>query len=112
MAGGTLEFDMGSEPNTAWGAKAKAAPPMTDYGTDFDNSLSRQALIAEGSAWKYYDKGQYAGDGWTGAAYDDSAWKSGPAPLGYDNKGYAKTIVSYGPDGNNKYPATYFRKNV
>ncbi len=110
MAGGTLEFDMGSEPNTAWGAKAKAAPPMTDYGTDFDNSLSRQALIAEGSAWKYYDKGQYAGDGWTGAAYDDSAWKSGPAPLGYDNKGYAKTVVSYGPDGNNKYPATYFRK--
>ncbi|RRJ64020.1 carbohydrate-binding protein [Paenibacillus oralis] len=106
MAGGTLEFDMGSEPNEAWGYKSKAAPPTTDY----DNTAFRQELIALGSEWKYYDKGQAAGSGWTDTGYDDSAWSAGAAPLGYDNKGYAKTVVSYGPDGNNKYPTTYFRK--
>ncbi|WP_044479804.1 GH92 family glycosyl hydrolase, partial [Paenibacillus antibioticophila] len=110
MNGGTLEFEMTSVPNTAWGAKASAAPPATDYGSNVDSSLSRQELLAEGAEWNYFDKGSYAGNGWTGLTYDDSAWKSGAAPLGYDNKGYAKTTVSYGPDSNNKYPTTYFRK--
>lgn len=110
MAGGTLEFDMGSEANMAWGAKAEAAPPMTDFGGGGDEALSRREVIALGSEWKYYDKGQAPSSGWQGAGFDDSAWNAGAAPLGYDNKGYAKTVVSYGPDGNNKYPTTYFRK--
>ncbi|WP_068787218.1 glycoside hydrolase domain-containing protein [Paenibacillus phocaensis] len=110
MAGGTLEFDMGSQPNMAWGAMAKSAPPMTDFGAGVDDALSRQELIALGSEWKYFDKGQPPGGSWQGAGFDDSAWNTGAAPLGYDNKGYAKTVVSYGPDGNNKYPTTYFRK--
>lgn len=111
MAGGTLNFEMGPEPNTKWGASAKAAPPTTDYSTTIDNTISRQTIVAEGSDWKYYDKGQYAGDGWNTAAYDDSSWASGPAMLGYDNSNKVKTKVSFGPDANNKYPTTYFRKS-
>ncbi|MFG1732963.1 GH92 family glycosyl hydrolase [Paenibacillus sp. 843] len=110
MKGGVLAFDMGSEPNTEWGASPEAAPPTHDYGTEVDNSMSRKQLIAEEEEWKYFDQGLYAGDDWTGVAYDDGAWSSGQAPLGYDNTDYAKTVVSYGPDANRKYTTTYFRK--
>jgi predicted alpha-1,2-mannosidase len=110
MSGGTLEFNMDSQPNTSWGAATSAAPPTTDFTADSNNSLSRQKLIAEQSDWKYFDKGQYAGNGWTSLGYDDSGWASGPALLGYDTLGKVNTKVSYGPDANNKYPTTYFRK--
>lgn len=109
MNGGTLEFEMGSGPNYAWGASAKAAPPTADYDADIENTLSRTALISEGSEWKYYDKGKAPGNGWTGAGFNDSGWSSGQAPLGYDNKGYAKTVTGYGPDASKKYTTTYFR---
>ncbi|WP_248930384.1 glycoside hydrolase domain-containing protein [Paenibacillus hamazuiensis] len=110
MSGGTLEFEMDSTPNTSWGAAAGAAPPTLSFTADVDNAYGRQALIAEQSEWKYFDKGQYAGDGWTSLGYDDSGWASGPAMLGYDSTGKVQTKVSYGPDAGNKYPTTYFRK--
>ncbi len=110
MAGGTLEFDMDAVPNTSWGATPSAAPPTQDYTAEIDNKLVHQELIAEQSNWKYLDKGPSAGNGWTTAEYNDSTWASGPAMLGYDNLGKVKTKVSYGPDGNKKYPTTYFRK--
>ncbi|GLX65746.1 glycoside hydrolase domain-containing protein [Paenibacillus glycanilyticus] len=110
MAGGTLEFQMGNTPNFSWGAKASAAPPTTDYAAEVDNNLSHQPLIAEKSTWKYYDKGQAAGEGWTEAGFDDSGWSSGQAMLGYDSYNKPATKVSYGPNANNKYVTTYFRK--
>ncbi|MBO7745073.1 GH92 family glycosyl hydrolase [Paenibacillus sp. MWE-103] len=110
LAGGTLEFRMGSEPNTKWGAKASAQPPTIDYTADIDNKFGHEPLIAEKSTWSYLDKGRYAGEGWTTAGFDDSAWATGPAMLGYDSYGKPATKVSYGPNANNKYPTTYFRK--
>jgi|GEM_PF-1409427 alpha-1,2-mannosidase, putative len=110
MAGGTLEFQMSSTPNTSWGAKASAAPPTIDYSADIDNDLNHEALIAEQSTWKYLDKGQAAGNGWTEVDFDDSSWSSGEAMLGYDSYGKPTTKVSYGPNANNKYITTYFRK--
>jgi len=50
-----------------------------------------------------------AGTAWRSASYSDTAWKSGPAQLGYGD-GDERTIVSYGPDANNKYTTTYFRR--
>src|SRR5437879_7595412 len=38
---------------------------------------------SKGSVWKYLDDGSDQGTGWTSLAFDDSAWQSGPAPLGY-----------------------------
>ncbi|CAM3561820.1 GH92 family glycosyl hydrolase [Paenibacillus lupini] len=110
MAGGTLEFHMGSTPNTSWGAKASAAPPTTDYTAEIDNNLNHEPLIAEKSTWKYDDKGQAAGEGWTEADFDDSSWSEGQAMLGYDSYNKPTTKVSYGPNANNKYVTTYFRK--
>src|SRR5262245_18280678 len=44
--------------------------------------------------------------------FNDSAWASGPAQLGYSSnpaENDEATIVGYGPDPDNKYITTYFR---
>ncbi|SDX06080.1 glycoside hydrolase domain-containing protein [Paenibacillus sp. CF384] len=110
MAGGTLEFKMGNTPNTNWGAKQSATPPSIDYTADVNNTLNHEPMIAEQSQWKYLDKGQATGNGWMSLNFDDSSWASGQAMLGYDSLGKVKTKVSFGPDANNKYTTTYFRK--
>jgi hypothetical protein len=66
------------------------------------------ALVASGSVWKYRDTGEDLGSAWTGLAFDDSAWQSGPAMLGYGNDDEG-TVVSYGPDSDEKFITTYFR---
>ncbi len=66
-----------------------------------------QTIIEKGSVWSYLDDGSDAGTVWRGLDYDDSAWKSGPAELGYSNA--PVTIVSFGNDPANKYITTYFR---
>ncbi len=69
-------------------------------------------LVATGSVWKYLDNGSDQGVAWIAPAFNDSAWKSGPAPLGYGdaNGQLPATTVGYGPDPNNKYITTYFRR--
>ena len=65
-------------------------------------------IVPTNSAWSYRDNGLAPDAGWAGPAFDASGWASGPAMLGY-NAPLVKTPVSFGTDGNNKYPATYFR---
>ncbi len=67
-----------------------------------------QVLIPTGSVWKYLDNGSDQGTAWRAADFVDSSWASGPAQLGYGD-GDEATVLSYGPDSNNKYPTTYFR---
>ncbi|MFS0723053.1 GH92 family glycosyl hydrolase [Paenibacillus sp. 1P07SE] len=109
MNGGALVFEMGAEPNYAWGASPEAAPPTTDYTGAVENKYASQELIEEKADWQFFDQGRHPGDGWTAIGFDDSDWAAGAAVLGYDNTGYVDTVVGYGPDGNNKYPTTYFR---
>src|SRR5712672_2077050 len=66
------------------------------------------SLVATGLVWKYNDTGTDLGTDWRGTNYDDTAWASGPAQLGYGD-GDEATVVSFGTDSNNKYPTTYFR---
>lgn len=66
-------------------------------------------LIAQGSLWKYLDNGSDQGTAWTAINFQDSSWSSGNAELGYGD-GDETTVVSYGPDAQNKYITTYFRK--
>lgn len=77
-----------------------------------------------GSVWNYHDDGilppnDAQGDTWREDDYDDAAWASGPAQLGYGENDQA-TIIDCGPaPGNecapggagqtNKYLAYYFR---
>ena len=84
---------------TTWNFTVQAAPsgPLT--------------LVAYGAAWKYLDNGTNQGTAWYGTGFSDAAWASGNAQLGYGD-GDEATIVSYGPDINNKYITTYFRKTI
>ena len=68
--------------------------------------------ISVGSTWKYLDNGSDQGTVWSGTAFDDSTWASGPAELGYGDGGEA-TVVNCGPSrpacNSNNYVTTYFR---
>lgn len=68
-------------------------------------------LIAFGSGWKYLDKGTDEGIAWKESSFEDASWKSGNGVFGY-GQGDEKTVLSFGPDNQNKYITTYFRKTV
>jgi alkaline phosphatase/fibronectin type 3 domain-containing protein len=68
-----------------------------------------EVLVASGSAWKYLDDGADPASGWSSNGFDDSAWMSGSAELGYGD-GDEVTTISYGPDSAAKYISYYFRK--
>ncbi len=75
-----------------------------------NNPLSGQTvLISAGSTWQYLDNGTDQGTSWQNIAFDDNDWASGLAQLGYGD-GDETTVVSYGPNSNNKYVTTYFRQ--
>jgi hypothetical protein len=71
---------------------------------------SNTVFIAENATWKFHDLGQDLGTAWRASDYNDSAWVSGPAQLGYGD-GDEATIVSYGGNTTNRYPTTYFRSS-
>ncbi len=67
-------------------------------------------LFGREDTWRYSDLGQRPGSRWVTAGFDDSAWKSGRAPFGYGNVGET-THLEYGPNPDQKYITTYFRKD-
>ena len=71
-------------------------------------STQMVTLVSTGSVWKYLDNGSDQSTNWLTRSFNDSAWASGPAQLGYGD-GDEATIDSYGPDATNKYVTTYFR---
>jgi hypothetical protein len=60
-------------------------------------------LVATGSVWRFWDAGTDLGTGWQAAGFDDSAWKQGPAPLGFGDGDEATLVTS------NRQITTYFR---
>lgn len=77
-------------------------------GTAF--AQTETMVLPREGAWKYLDNGSDQGSAWTTPAYDDNAWATGNAILGYGDG--QTTIVSFGPSSSAKYPTTYFRKNI
>ncbi|UCD51445.1 MAG: CotH kinase family protein [Phycisphaerales bacterium] len=71
-------------------------------------AASSESLVSTGSVWKYSDTGMNLGTAWQETEYDDTAWPSGPAQLGYGD-GDEATVVGYGPNASNKHITTYFR---
>jgi methionine-rich copper-binding protein CopC len=84
---------------TTWNFTIQAAPS------------GPQTLVAYGATWKYLDNGTNQGTAWKGTGFNDASWAAGPGQLGYGD-GDEATVVSYGPDVNNKYITTYFRKTI
>jgi hypothetical protein len=81
--------------------EAEAAPPPPPAGED----------IPRRSVWSYWDgvEAPSAYDSWANPDYDDSAWSSGPGPLGY-GESYVATPISYGDSAGNKTTTAYFRR--
>ena len=79
------------------------------FALNLTGYLRGTALSPAGATWSYLDTGVDPGAAWTTAGFDDSAWASGAAQLGYGD-GDETTVVSYGPDPANKYRTTWFRR--
>jgi hypothetical protein len=76
--------------------------------THFTNAQLK--LIAAGDTWKYHDSGFNLGTTWSATNYNDVNWPSGNAQFGYGD-GDETTLLNYGPNPNNKYITSYFRKS-
>lgn len=71
-------------------------------------------IIPNGSTWRYLDDGSDQGVAWRAIGFDDSAWASGPAELGYGDGDEATVTGFIDTDavtaGVQKNATTYFRK--
>ncbi|MEI7900437.1 MAG: lamin tail domain-containing protein [bacterium] len=75
------------------------------------NQIAATTFFAAGSVWRYNDAVTNDIPGWSGPGFNDSAWPSGAAQLGYGD-GDEATTISYGSDSNNKRITYCFRKAV
>lgn len=73
------------------------------------SAQSQTALITQGTSWKFLDNGSNQGTNWISPAFNDAAWNTGNAELGYGD-GDEATVVSYGVNSSTKHITTYFRK--
>jgi hypothetical protein len=69
-----------------------------------------RVLITAESEWKYLDDGLDQGTAWRQPGYDDGAWASGLAELGYGDRD-EKTVISFGESAAQKHVTYYFRKS-
>jgi hypothetical protein len=101
------------------GTRQLLARLVDDTGARLDSAVlpvvvtppaSSALLVASNSTWKYLDTGVYPGVNWNQVFFSTTAWKQGPARLGYGGDGEV-TPVGYGTNANNKYITTYFRQS-
>ncbi|MCB1095324.1 MAG: tetratricopeptide repeat protein [Verrucomicrobiae bacterium] len=69
-----------------------------------------RVFVGAGETWRFYD-GEQAPGNWAATDFDDSQWKSGPAPLGYGD-GDEATTVSFGYNPDAKPITAWFRKSI
>ncbi len=69
-------------------------------------------FVSTGAVWRYLDNGTDQGTAWRSNSFNDAAWASGPAMLGYGdaNGVLPRTTNSFGPASTNKYITTYYRR--
>ena len=72
------------------------------------NTLAEDSLIPLGDTWSYLDNGVAPDNSWTTLGFDDSAWSTGAAELGYGDS--QTTVVSFGADPASKHITTWFRR--
>jgi PKD repeat protein len=81
-----------------------------DFTTFAIGDLEPVELSPAAGTWRFLDNGSDPGPAWTTDTFNDAAWRSGPAPLGYGFADLA-TTVSFGPNPNGKWITTFFRRN-
>lgn len=91
-------------------------PSSSDISFDFSLVVQPHdpSVIQNGAVWKYNDGVSGAPpSGWaaTGNAFDDSAWLSGQASLGYGDSD-VQTVISFGSSSSSKPIGTYYRRTL
>jgi hypothetical protein len=66
------------------------------------------AMIGPGATWRYLDDGSDQGVAWRESSFNDAAWSSGAAELGFGDGGEV-TLINGGPAGS-RFMTTYFRR--
>ncbi|MBI1841161.1 MAG: carboxypeptidase regulatory-like domain-containing protein [Verrucomicrobia bacterium] len=66
--------------------------------------------ISFGDFWKYLDDGSDQGSNWVKRSFNDLAWRSGPARLGYGLGSQIETALSTGTNSALRNITAYFRK--
>src|SRR5881394_4042739 len=77
-----------------------------------NGTQTAQLLIQTNSNWKYFKGTNEASSpttAWRAAGFDDSAWLSGPAPIGYEPTNGLRMATPL-PDMDGNYSAVFFRK--
>jgi hypothetical protein len=73
-------------------------------------------ILALGATWKYDDSGTDLGTAWSATAFNDTAWLSGPAPLGFEpavaQVPVIATPIAEGTKGGTAYFRTHFTLGV
>jgi hypothetical protein len=84
---------------------------QTNYYFRRTSTLPAQpaVFIKPGDVWRYEDSGADQGTAWRQRVFNDAAWSTNAAQLGY-GQGDERTVVSYGLDDFEKHTTTYFRK--
>jgi len=89
------------------GLNTTSAP--VNFSVTATEGPSTNSFIVRGSVWKYRDNGTDQGTAWRPLAFNDSSWPTNRAEFGYGD-GDETTILSFGPNANNKYVTYYFRR--
>ncbi len=96
-------FDSTHAASVLVNGQATTLDPKT--GTFSTVVTSSTALVAQNATWKYKDDGSDQGTTWKNSAFNDTAWASGPAQLGYGGDGETTVIAG----GVNTHMTDYFR---
>lgn len=91
-------------------ADAPAGYAFKGWKIEGGASTSNTQIINNADTWQYYDQGSLDGKNWKSLYYSATNWKSGNAPLGYNNQNSVTTTLNWGDDSSNKRPTYYFRR--
>ena len=109
--GEAIGFDYyGSGYFTLSDSESSGKQPLYNFArTSFDGPTPPRGLVTLAASWKYLADGSDQGTAWQSPGFNDASWSSGTAQFGFSDSS-AQTTVSYGPNANNKFITTYFRK--
>lgn len=100
---GTKYFVRAADPSGNLSASTPAATATTPSTTP-----AAGTLIANGASWNYSFPSTAPSDSWNTAAFDDSSWQSGAAPLGWGDSSVATPVTS---TASLKPITAYYRKS-
>lgn len=84
----------------------------TSLAVSANGMQTAEQIINPGATWKYHHSGTDLGTAWRAWHYNDSAWSSGPAELGYGDAGLlgGNRTEATNIRGSAARPTAYFRR--